>query len=96
MESDLLVLLSEGRRQTMEYGMSTNGLTVHSRKDWPCANCRPAGCFEGRGFWLCAHCAQGMIHAAEAGVEDARALLDDVTDALAMLEYRPGATAPPM
>jgi hypothetical protein len=37
-----------------------------------------------------------MIHAAEAGVEGARALLDDVTDALAMLEYRPGATAPPL
>lgn len=81
----------------MEYGMSPSGLTVHSRKDWPCAICRPDGCSECRGFWLCAHCAQGMIHAAEAGVEDARALLDDVTDALAMLEYRPGgATAPPM
>jgi hypothetical protein len=37
-----------------------------------------------------------MIFAAEAGVEDARALLDDVTDALALLEYRPGAIAPPM
>jgi hypothetical protein len=27
-----------------------------------------------------------MIFAAEAGVEDARAMLDDVTDALALLE----------
>ena len=80
----------------MEYAMSLNGLTVHSREDWPCAVCRPAGCSEGRGFCLCSQCAQGMIFAAEAGVEDARALLDDVTDALAMLEYRPGATAPPM
>jgi hypothetical protein len=43
---------------------------------------------EGRGFWLCARCAHGMIFAAEAGVEDARALLDDVTDALALLEVR--------
>jgi hypothetical protein len=80
----------------MEYAMSLNGLTVHSRTDWPCAMCRPAACLEGRGFWLCAHCAHGMIHAAEAGVEGARALLDDVTDALAMLEYRPGAAAPPI
>ena len=80
----------------MEYAMSPSGLTVHSRKDWPCAVCRPSGCSEGRGFWLCAHCAQGLIVAAGAGVEGARDLLDDVTDALAMLEYRPGATAPPM
>jgi hypothetical protein len=34
-----------------------------------------------------------MILAAQAGVEDARALLDDVTDALAMLEFRPEAQA---
>lgn len=80
----------------MEYAMSPSGLTVHSRKDWPCANCRPTGCYEGRGFWLCANCAQGMIVAAGAGVEGARDLLDDVTDALAMLEYRPGTSAPPM
>jgi hypothetical protein len=80
----------------MEYGMSTNGLTVHSRKDWPCAICRPGACSESRGFWLCDHCAQGMIHAAEAGVADARALLDDVTDALAILHYQPGSSAPPI
>jgi hypothetical protein len=36
-----------------------------------------------------------MILAAQAGVEDARALLDDVTDALAVLGFRPGAQAPP-
>ena len=80
----------------MDYAMSPGGLMVHNRKDWPCAVCRPDRTSEGRGFWLCSQCAQGMIFAAEAGVEDARALLDDVTDALAMLEYRPGATAPPM
>ncbi len=80
----------------MEYGMSPNGLTVHSRKDWPCAICRPGACAESRGFWLCANCAHGMIHAVEAGVEGARALLDDVTDALAILEFQPGSMAPPI
>jgi hypothetical protein len=80
----------------MDYAMSPGGLTVHTRKDWPCAVCRPDRMWEGRGFSLCAHCAQGMIFAAEAGIEDARALLDDVTDALALLEYRPTPAAPPM
>jgi len=37
-----------------------------------------------------------MIFAAEAGIEDARALLDDVTDALAVLEYGAHPAAPPM
>jgi len=72
----------------MEYAMSPGGLMVHTRTDWPCAVCKPDRMSEGRGFWLCARCAHGMIFAAEAGVEDARALLDDVTDALALLEVR--------
>jgi hypothetical protein len=37
-----------------------------------------------------------MILAAQAGVEDARALLDDVTDALAILEFRPEAQELPI
>jgi len=81
----------------MEYVTSPSGLMVHRRNDWPCAVCRPERISEGRGFWLCSHCAQGMIFAAEAGIEEARALLDDVTDALALLEYHSsGAVAPPM
>ena len=81
----------------MEYAMSTGGLMVHTRKDWPCAICKPDRASESRGFWLCAHCAQGMIFAAEAGIEDARALLDDVTDALALLKYHAGpASSPPI
>ncbi len=81
----------------MEYAMSPGGLMVHTRKDWPCAVCKPDRASESRGFWLCAHCAQGMIFAAEAGIEDARALLDDVTDALALLEYQAGpASSPPI
>lgn len=80
----------------MDYAMSPGGLTVHNRKDWPCAVCRPDRSSESRGFGLCSQCAQGMILAAQAGVEDARALLDDVTDALAMLEFRPEAQALPI
>ena len=79
----------------MDYAMSPGGLTVHTRQDWPCAVCRPNRISEGKGFWLCAHCAHGMIFAAEAGVEDARALLDDVTDALALLEVHTTLEATP-
>jgi hypothetical protein len=70
----------------MDYAVSHGGLLVHARKDWPCAVCRPQGISEGRGFWLCAHCAHGMIVAAEAGIEGARALLPEVADALIRLE----------
>ena len=70
----------------MDYAISRRGLLVHARRDWPCAVCRPQGSSEARGFWLCTRCAHGMIIAAEAGVEAARALLDDVTDALVRLE----------
>ena len=35
---------------------------------------------------MCLKCAHGIISAAEAGSEGARALLDDVTDALVLLE----------
>lgn len=80
----------------MGYAMSPGGLMVHTSGEWPCAVCRPDRISEGRGFWLCAQCAQGMIFAAEAGSEDARALLDDVTDALALLEYQSGEAAPPL
>jgi ribosomal protein L37AE/L43A len=86
MDCNLLVLRGEGRRQTMDYAVSHGGLLVHARKDWPCAVCRPEGMSEGRGFWLCAHCAHGMIVAAEAGMEGARALLPEVADALFSLE----------
>ncbi len=71
----------------MEYARSSSGLTVHTRDDWPCAVCRPAMAGEARGLLMCAQCARGMIFAVEAGYEDARELLDDVTDALALLDF---------
>ncbi len=70
----------------MDYTVSPGGLLVHARKDWPCALCRPHETSGRRGFWLCVRCARSMIVAAEAGVADARALLDEVTDALVLLE----------
>jgi hypothetical protein len=70
----------------MDDATSSGGLMVHSRTDWPCAGCRPNLISDGRGFCLCVKCARGVISAAEAGSEGARALLDDVTDALALLE----------
>ncbi len=70
----------------MDYVTSSGGLMVHSRSDWPCAGCRPNPLSDSRGFCLCVKCAHGVISAAEAGSESARALLDDVTDALVLLE----------
>jgi hypothetical protein len=68
----------------MDYVMSPGGLLVHTREDWPCAVCRPGEIMEGRGYCLCMECAHSVIVAAGAGVEDARALLDDITDALVL------------
>jgi hypothetical protein len=70
----------------MDYAMSTGGLMVHSREDWPCACCRAHDVADSRGFCLCLKCARSMIQAAEAGVEGIRGLLDDITDALTLLQ----------
>jgi len=70
----------------MDYAMSPGGLMVHSRKDWPCACCRPNDVADRSGLCLCVKCARSMIQAAEAGVEGMRSLLDDITDALTLLQ----------
>ncbi len=70
----------------MDFALSSGGLMVHSRKDWPCAVCRPQAIFESPGYCLCVKCAHGVMAAAGAGVEGARALLDEITDALVLLE----------
>ena len=80
----------------MDFAISPGGLTVHNQKDWPCAVCRPDRSSEGRGYCLCRSCAKGMLIAAAAGVEGARELLNEVTDAMAMLEYRPEAQTLPI
>ena len=71
---------------TMGYAMSTGGLLVHDREDWPCAVCRPEGTGGRRGHCLCMRCAHAALAAAGAGVQDARDLIDDLTDALVFLE----------
>lgn len=70
----------------MDYVLSRGGLLVHDRKDWPCAACRPESISDSRGYCLCLRCAHTAMAAAGAGVEGARALLDDLTDALVLLE----------
>ncbi len=75
----------------MDYATSSGGLMVHSRSDWPCAGCRPEPISDSRGFCLCVKCAHSVIRAAGVGSEGARALLDDVTDALTLLEFPSGA-----
>ena len=70
----------------MDFAMTPGGLLVHCREDWPCALCRPGHISEGRGYCLCLSCAYGIVAAASAGEQGARALLDEVTDALSLLE----------
>lgn len=70
----------------MDYALSRGGLLVHSREDWPCAVCRPEGTSGRHGHCLCLRCAHTAMAAAGVGLDDARELLDDITDALVLLE----------
>jgi hypothetical protein len=70
----------------VDFAMTPGGLLVHCREEWPCALCRPGEILEGRGYCLCVICAYAVVAAAGAGEQGARALLDEVTDALSLLE----------
>jgi len=70
----------------MSYYISPQGLLVHNRPDWPCAVCHPEGTSDRQAWYLCVGCAQEMLAAAGAGLDEARALMDDVTEALAFFE----------
>jgi hypothetical protein len=70
----------------MDYALSRNGLLVHDREDWPCAVCRPEGLVGRDDYCLCLNCAHTAMAAAGAGIGEARAILDDLTDALVVLE----------
>lgn len=70
----------------MGYALSAGGLLVHDRKDWPCAVCRPESISDRSGHCLCIECAHAAMAAAGVGVDGARALLEDLTDALVLLE----------
>jgi hypothetical protein len=70
----------------MSYCISAHGLLVHDQPDWPCAVCHPEATSDRQAWYLCVGCAQEMLAAAGAGMTGARALMDDVTDALAFFE----------
>ena len=70
----------------MDCAISSGGLLIHTHKDWPCAVCRPWNTTESRGFCICVECAHRLLHAVEAGVDGARALLADIVDAMVILE----------
>jgi len=71
---------------TVDFAMTSGGLLVHSCEDWPCAVCRPSLISESRAYCLCLNCAYGIVAAASAGEPGARALLDEISDALSQLE----------
>jgi hypothetical protein len=70
----------------VDFAMTPGGLLVHSCDDWPCAVCRPGQISESRAYCLCLNCAYAIVAAASAGEPGARALLDDISDALSQLE----------
>jgi len=75
-----------GGGSTVDFAMTPGGLLVHTCEDWPCAVCRPGQISESRAYCLCLNCAYGIMAAASAGEQGARALLDDISDALSQLE----------
>ena len=76
---------SNGWGITVDFAMTPGGLLVHSCENWPCAVCRPSLISESRAYCLCLHCANAIVVAASAGEPDARALLDEISDALSLL-----------
>jgi hypothetical protein len=70
----------------VDFAVTTGGMLVHSCEDWPCAVCRPGQITESRAYCLCLNCAYGIVVAASAGEPDARALLDEISDALGQFE----------
>ena len=70
----------------MDFAMTSGGLLVHTCEDWPCAVCRSSEISESRAYCLCLSCAYGIVAAASAGEAGARALLDEISDALSQLE----------
>ena len=74
------------RRFPVDFAMTPGGLLVHSCDDWPCAVCRPSQISESRAYCLCLSCAYAIVAAASAGEQGARALLDEISDALSLLE----------
>ena len=70
----------------MDFALTPGGLLVHSYDEWPCAVCRPGQISESRAYCLCLNCAYAVVAAAGAGQQGARALLDEISEALCQLE----------
>jgi hypothetical protein len=70
----------------VDFAMTPGGLLVHSSDNWPCAVCRPSQIAESRAYCICLNCAYAIVAAASAGQPGARALLDEISDALSLLE----------
>ena len=77
---------ARGWESIVDFALTEGGLLVHSNEDWPCAVCRPGSITETRSYCLCLSCAYTIVAAAGAGEQDARALLDEISDALSLLE----------
>jgi len=71
---------------TVDFAMTPGGLLVHSCDAWPCAVCRPSQISESRAYCLCLNCAYAVVAAASAGEQGSRALLDEISEALSLLE----------
>jgi len=83
-----------GGGKFVDFALTEGGLLVHSCDEWPCAVCRPSQISESRAYCLCLNCAYAIVAAASAGEQDARSLLDEISDALFQLEaHQP---APPL
>ncbi len=72
----------------MDFALTSGGLLVHSCAEWPCAICRPGQISESRAYCLCLNCSYALVAAASAGEKGARAMLDEISDALSQLEAR--------
>ncbi len=75
----------------MDFAVSPMGLVVHCRKDWPCAVCRPKHIFDGEGQPICSACAHNLLASAGIHVAGGHELLEDITEALVLLEGEPRA-----
>ncbi len=70
----------------LDFAMTPGGLLVHSCEEWPCAVCRPGQISESRAYCLCLNCSYALMAAASAGEKDARAMLDEISEALSLLQ----------
>lgn len=81
-------VLGEGveAKAVAQMALAAERLLVHDREGSPCALCQPEHVWEGAGFGLCFDCVQSILVAAGAGSEEAWILLEEIFEALKLLE----------